>query len=343
MNVDDDQLDESLNTQEPSVEDVVLVICNQEFPTNIDDLRALSNIQDPFLQKLTLEWEDFAPLFTQQLLARLEQLAIEDVLLDFHKLFLLAINNTDTAVRILAARGLGLEDQPDYIKLLCWQLENDPVSSVRAEIIDVLGQWVISMEFGLLSEEDAEELQATLTGRIDDYEEDEEVRGRALEALGALSDEDIGELIGESYELGSHRLRVAAIRAMGRSASETWLQILIFNFDDEDSEIRAAAATAAGSLLMDDAVTPLAMLLDDSEVDVQIAAIHALGEIANDESEKILLRLKNETLNPEISKVAEEAIAQVHLMDAPVLDQGAPTNDLDDPELDILNKKPKNY
>ena len=342
MNVDDDQLDESLNTQEPSVEDVVLVICNQEFPTNIDDLRALSNIQDPFLQKLTLEWENFAPLFTQQLLARLEQLAIEDVLLDFHKLFLLAINNTDTAVRILAARGLGLEDQPDYIKLLCWQLENDPVSSVRAEIIDVLGQWVISMEFGLLSEEDAEELQATLTGRIDDYEEDEEVRGRALEALGALSDEDIGELIGESYELGSHRLRVAAIRAMGRSASETWLQILIFNFDDEDSEIRAAAATAAGSLLMDDAVTPLAMLLDDSEVDVQIAAIHALGEIANDESEKILLRLKNETLNPEISKVAEEAIAQVHLMDAPVLDQGAPTNDLDDPE-DILNKKPENY
>ena len=211
MNVDDDQLDESLNTQEPSVEDVVLVICNQEFPTNIDDLRALSNIQDPFLQKLTLEWENFAPLFTQQLLARLEQLAIEDVLLDFHKLFLLAINNTDTAVRILAARGLGLEDQPDYIKLLCWQLENDPVSSVRAEIIDVLGQWVISMEFGLLSEEDAEELQATLTGRIDDYEEDEEVRARALEALGALSDEDIGELIGESYELGSHRLSLIHI------------------------------------------------------------------------------------------------------------------------------------
>lgn len=338
MNVEDDQLDESLDTQEPLVEDVVLVICNQEFPTNIDDLRALSNIQDPFLQKLTLEWENFAPLFTQQLLARLEQLSIEDVLLDFHKLFLLAMNSSDTAVRILAVRGLGLDDQPDYIKLLCWQLENDSVSSVRAEIVDVLGQWVISMEFGLLSEEDAEELQATLTGRIDDFEEDEEVRGRALEALGALSDENIGELIGESYELGSHRLRVAAIRAMGRSASETWLQILIFNFDDEDPEIRAAAAIAAGSLLVDDAVTPLGMLLDDSEVEVQVAAIHALGEIANDESEKILIRLKNETLDPEISKVVEEAIAQVHLMDVPVLDQGTSINDLNDPESDILNK-----
>ena len=338
MNVEDDQLDESLDTQEPLVEDVVLVICNQEFPTNIDDLRVLSNIQDPFLQKLTLEWENFAPLFTQQLLARLEQLSIEDVLLDFHKLFLLAMNSSDTAVRILVVRGLGLDDQPDYIKLLCWQLENDSVSSVRAEIVDVLGQWVISMEFGLLSEEDAEELQATLTGRIDDFEEDEEVRGRALEALGALSDENIGELIGESYELGSHRLRVAAIRAMGRSASETWLQILIFNFDDEDPEIRAAAAIAAGSLLVDDAVTPLGMLLDDSEIEVQVAAIHALGEIANDESEKILIRLKNETLDPEISKVVEEAIAQVHLMDVPVLDQGTSINDLNDPESDILNK-----
>ena len=337
MNVDDHQFDENLTASEVMIEEIVLMICNQEFPTNNDDLRVLSNIQDSYLQKLTLEWEKITPIFAQQLLARLEQLATEDALLDFHKIFLLAIAHTDTAVRILAVRGLGLEEQPRYIKLLCRYLENDPAASVRAEIADVLGQWVVSMEFGLLSEEDAEELQATLTGRIDDFEEDEEVRGRALEALGALSDEDIGELIGESYELGSHRLRVAAIRAMGRSASETWLQILIFNFDDEDSEIRAAAATAAGSLLMDDAVTPLAMLLDDSEIDVQVAAIQALGEIANDESEKILIRLKNETLNSEIIKVVEESIAQVHLMDTPVLDQGISIDDVSESNSNILD------
>ena len=342
MNVEDHEFDEDLNAKEALVEDILLIICKQEFPANNGDLRVLSNIQNSFLQKLTLNWKNFAPTYVRQLLARLEQLATEDVLLDFHKLFLLAIDNEDTAVRILAIRGLGLEDRPDYIKLLCWKLENDSISSVRAEIVDVLAQWVISMEFGLLSEEDAEELQVTLTGRIDDFEEDEEVRGRALEALGALSDGDIGELIGESYELGSHRLRVAAIRAMGRSASETWLQILIFNFDDEDPEIRAAAATATGSLLMDDAVTPLAMLLDDSEIDVQTAAILALGEIANDESEKILIRLKNETLNPELSKVIEDAIAQVHLMDAPVLDQGTSINDFNDPGSDVLNNQLKN-
>ena len=173
MNVEDHEFDEDLNAKEALVEDILLIICKQEFPANNGDLRVLSNIQNSFLQKLTLNWKNFAPTYVRQLLARLEQLATEDVLLDFHKLFLLAIDNEDTAVRILAIRGLGLEDRPDYIKLLCWKLENDSISSVRAEIVDVLAQWVISMEFGLLSEEDAEELQVTLTGRIDDFEEDE--------------------------------------------------------------------------------------------------------------------------------------------------------------------------
>src|SRR5690606_27170630 len=113
------------------------------------------------------------------------------------------------------------------------QLRTDAEPSVRAEVADVLARWVVSMEFGLLAEEDAEELASTLRDAVEDIEEQDEVRARSLEALGASSEESVAELIGETYEVGSHRLKLAALRAMGRSASEAWLPVLIYHFDDE--------------------------------------------------------------------------------------------------------------
>lgn len=293
-------------------------------------LRALSDIGDGQLVRLMGMWPEFEPEQRRDLLAKLDQLAGEHAVLDFHRIHLSALRDPDVATRILAVRGIAIEERPDYLQLLCTQLETDEEASVRAEIADVLGKWVVSMEFGLLSEEDAEELEVALTNRIHDDEEDDEVKGRALEALGASSEETVGELIGESYEVGSHRLRVAAIKAMGRSASENWLQILIFNFDDEDADIRSAAATAAGALLVDAAVTPLSMLLDDSELEVQIAVIKSLGEIGGEEAERILTRLQRETVVSEVREAAEDALAEAQLLEVPIRDDESSDPDFED-------------
>ena len=86
--------------------------------------------------------------------------------------------------------------------------------------------------------------RAALRDAVEDVDETDEVRGGALEALGAWSDESTAELISELYEIGSPLLRLSAIRAMGRNASEGWLELLIYHFDDEDADIRAAAAQA---------------------------------------------------------------------------------------------------
>lgn len=327
-------VDEDPPGELPSADEVIGQLAANDPNEDYSSLRALSDIGDGSLARLMAVWPSIAPERRRELLAKLDQLASEEAVLDFHRIHLSALHDPDTATRILAVRGIAIEERPDYLRLLCSQLETDPAASVRAEIADVLGKWVISMEFGLLSDEDAEELQAALTSRVDDVEEDEEVRGRALEALGACSDENVGELIGESYEVGSHRLRVAAIRAMGRSASETWLQILIFNFDDDDAEIRAAAAEAAGALLVDDAATPLGMLLEDQDQDVQLAAIHALGEIGNDEAERILTRLIRETAVPELRSAAQDALAQVQLIGVSMRDDVAADPDFSDAEAD---------
>ena len=312
----------------PSADDVLDQL--EAGSEDYSSLRALSQIGDAQLARLMGLWPHFTPERRRELLAKLDQLAGEEALLDFHRIHLSALHDADVATRILAVRGIAIEERPDYLRVLCDQLESDEAPSVRAEIADVLGKWVVSMEFGLLSEEDAEELVVSLTNRIHDEEEDEEVRGRSLEAIGASSEETIGELIGESYEVGSHRLRVAAIKAMGRSASETWLQILVFNFDDEDADIRSAAAIAAGALLVDAAVTPLGMLLDDRESEVQLAAIAALGEIGGEEAERILTRLRRETPDPEIEQAAEDALATAQLLSVPIRDDGAAEPDFSD-------------
>lgn len=311
-----------------------------QLETGNDDyslLRSLSQIGDSELSRLMDMWPHFTPDRRRELLAKFHQLASEDALLDFHRVHLSMLHDHDVATRILAVRGVALEERPDYLRLLCDQLEFDQAASVRAEIADALGKWVVSMEFGLLSEEDAEELEVSLVNRIHDEEEEDEVRGRCLEAIGASSEQTIGELIGESYEIGSHRLRVAAIKAMGRSASETWLPILVFNFDDDDADIRSAAATAAGGLLVDAAVTPLGMLLDDREIEVQFAAIEALGEIGGEEAERILTRLQREAPESETIEAAQEALAQAQLLSVPMRDDDSMEPDFSNGEIDDSN------
>ena len=167
-------------------------------------------------------------------------------------------------------------------------LRDDQEATVRAEIADVLGEWVVGAEFGMLSADEGDLLCSALRELIEDVNEEDELRGRALEALGARSEEWVSEVISEAYELGSHRLRLAALRAMGRNADDNWLPVLLHNFDDVDSEVRAAAATAAGQLLLDSALDPLTELISDAEEEVQVAAVYAIGEIAGDEAERVL-------------------------------------------------------
>jgi len=183
---------------------------------------------------------------------------------------------------------------------------------VKAEAATVLGQYVVSMEFGMLPEDASEFLCEALRDSVEDGGEEDEVRARSLEALGAASDEWVAEMIAEQYESGTARMRLASIRAMGRNASDDWLPILIHNFDDDDSETRAAAAISAGQLLLDTAVEPLALLTEDDDDEVQLAAVHALGEIAGEAAEAVLTRLLN--AEPWLADAARHALADARLI-----------------------------
>ena len=290
-------------------------------PIDLVRLRALTEPNRDTLTALLRLWPAIEPARRREVLAAMQQLEEAHSPLDFHKAALTALRDPDPATRMLAVRGLREQDRTEYMRLLASQLRDDPVPMVRAEIAKALGGYVIGLEFGLMPDDDAETLTAALRDAIEDVEETDEVRGTALESLGAWSDESTGEMISDLYEVGNPQLRLAAIRAMGRNASEGWLDLLVYHFDDEDADMRAAAAEAAGQLLMDEAVDPLVLLAtEDKDEDVQVAAIRALGEIGNEEVERILNRWLKERSAPHIQDAVREALAEVQVITADMVD-----------------------
>ena len=311
---DDDDLDEDETATLPPAE-FVLDEIERGMPLQPALLQALSDPNRDLLERILRMWPRLNPERRRDVIAALQHEAGEHSVLDFHKVYLTVLRDSDTATRILAVRGLFEEERPEIMHLLIPMLADDDSTDVRVEVARTLGQHVLAMEFGLVAEDDAEALIAALRETIDDIEQPDEVRGAALEALGATSDEATAELISEQYETGSGKMKVAAIRAMGRNASDGWLDLLVYHFDDEDPEMRAVAAEAAGFLLMDEAVNPLVMLAtEDKDSDVQVAAIKAIGEIASDEAQRILQRWQRERHEPHIREAVREALGSVHLM-----------------------------
>ena len=322
-----DDADEEENEQATPQIDPVEVIreIQSDQPLNLGHLRSLAEPDRDTFVALIRMWQTIEPTRRREVLAAMERLEEDEAALDFHRVCLTALRDPDAATRILAVRGLREQDHAEYMRLLATQLRDDPAPMVRIEIAKVLGNYVIGLEFDMLGDDDAETLTAALRDAIEDVEEAEEVRGAALEALGAWSDESTAELISELYETGGPIIQLAALRAMGRNASEGWLELLVYHFDDEDADMRAAAAEAAGQLLMDEAVEPLIMLAtEDKDDDVQVAAIRALGEIGNDEVERVLTRWLSERRDPHIQDAIREALAEVKVITTEMMD-GRPT------------------
>ena len=290
-----------------------------------DHLRALSTPTDELVGRMLSVWPAIEPQRRREVLAALQRLAEEDATLDFHRIHLSALRDQDAATRILAVRGLWEQEREDYLRLLIDQLKTDPEPAVRETVAEILGNFVVSSEFDLLSEEASEDLSGALREAVEDVNEAEEVRSAALSALGASSEDWVAELIGEQYESGGVRMRTAALLAMGRNADEQWLPVLLHNFDDEDPQVRAAAATASGQLLMEEAIDALLPLIDDSDEEVQVAAVKAIGEIAGEGAERILTDLTGRQ-EPHVRDAAREALIGAQLVGMDYVDD-APEDD----------------
>jgi HEAT repeat protein len=226
-------------------------------------------------------WEEIEPARRLAVLSELTDLAEDNVELNFDAVFKIGVGDEDAEVRAAALQGLFEYEGADLIPRLTEMLREDPNAEVRLQSAVALGRYALAAEFDRLTENDALTVRNALTESVEDLEEDEFVRARAIEALGAMSGEDMQNLIESVYEEGdSLPLRVGAVDAMGRSCDEVWLPIVMQEMENPAPQMRHAAAFAAGSIGDDEAVGALAeMARDDPDQEVQRAAIAALGEI----------------------------------------------------------------
>jgi HEAT repeat protein len=248
---------------------------------------------------------------------QLAELAEDNVELNFDAVYLLALEDAEAPVRAGAVRGLWEYEGRDLIGRLLELLERDEEPEVRAEAALALGRFVLMAEVGSLAERHIEKVEEGLRRVVEDDLETEEVRARALEAIGPRGAPWVQGAIEEAYESETRRLRVSAVHAMGRSCQTRWLPTLIRELESEDAEMRYEAATALGSLADRRAALRLAPLLQDGDQEVREAAIAALGQIGGPEAKRLLRELLGDP-SPAIVEAAAAAVAEADFAEDPL-------------------------
>lgn len=274
-------------------------------PLAIGKLTGLSNMGPDQAALFMDAWLAMDVRRRGRLVQELIDLAEDNVELNFESVFLAALADMDPGLRRDAIKGLWEHEGGDLVDQLVGLLQRDPDAGVRAEAALALGRFVLKAEFDLLPEPDIERVEAALRRAVASGAEVAEVRGRALEAIGARSAPWVRGLIEEAFNGSDRVLRLSAVHAMGRSCDPAWLPLLVQELRSDEPEMRYEAAVACGSIA-DEAATPyLLPILDDEDAEVQAAAIDALGEIGGDLAREALQGL----LEHEEERIREAALA----------------------------------
>lgn len=297
--------------------DYLQELLNPALPLSTSKLVNLSRMDAAESAAFREVWQELSVERRRQVIIRLNELAEDNVELNFDTVFLAALNDADPEIRVRAIRGLWEYEGSDFIARLVSLLQTDADPSVRAEAALALGRFAVQAEFDAVRERDMVLMDTALQRVITDPSEALEVRARAVEAVGARSAPWAQALVREAYHSGNQRLRVSALHAMGRSCDAQWLSILIAELRNEDPEIRYEAAGALGAIGDEAAVSPLLELLHDEDAEVQVAAISALGEISSTRARRALQRLATHP-SPHVRDAVQAALREIDFADDPL-------------------------
>jgi len=173
--------------------------------------------------------------------------------------------------------------------------------------------------------------QPTVDGllRAATTDDDPEVRGAAVDALDAIGEAALEQLLKEltgggddaeaewvtarkfarALEADRPELRMAAANALGRLDDASGLQPLVGALDDEDERVRLRAAQACGTFADPRAIPGLRDALGDEDPRVRRAAANALGTIGTDEALSPLLDLLDDG-DESIRRIAAGALGK---------------------------------
>jgi len=264
-------------------------------------LRGLSDMNAVAAEEARRQWA-LLPLARRLAVMRLAgSLADEHIELNFDRLDLIGLGDSDAVVRRQAVANLWESEDPSLRSRFLALLETDDDLGVRVEAARALGRFVLEMEETEADGEDRRRLEQALLSATSDG--DEMLHLQAVESLGFSSRAEVPDLIRSAYDSAGDDAKRSALVAMGRSADRRWRDIVTSELRSPAPTTRREAARAAGELELRRSIPELAELLEDVNPDVALQAIWALGQIGGKSAERALLRAQR-TASDETTRVA---------------------------------------
>jgi HEAT repeat protein len=246
----------------------------------------------------------------RQVVNRLIDLARDNVELNFDIIFRFLLSDSDADVRMAAIDGLWENEDPSFVKLFIYMLNNDRSDKVKAAAASALGRFVGFAECGQIRAEYRNLLSNTLLSVINNAGLSIDIRRRALESVASITLPAVREAIKTAYESRDERFTVSSIFAMGRTCDKSWLPIILKELNNPNAEIRYEAAGACGEIGSEECVAPLLQRANDSDTDVQLAVIQSLGMIGGKEAKRELQKLAA-TESEAVKEAIAEALSEI--------------------------------
>lgn len=267
----------------------------------------LSDLDQKQVADLKAIWGQIPLERRRSLLEDMDDFGSTEFLLNFGPVARLALDDMDGIVRSLGVRILGVEEEPLNAPIFFKLLNDDADEAVRATAALAFSPLIYAGEMDEIPAPLQHQIEDALLEKIHGKDSDE-VRRRALEALGYSSRPEIPGLITEAYQNGQEKWMISALFAMGRSASLEWAPQVHASLEDDRPLVRAEAASAAGEMELKDALPALLGLLDDSDSDVRAATIWSLSQIGGEGVRDRLQGLLDDSEDDEETELLEEAL-----------------------------------
>jgi HEAT repeat protein len=281
------------------------------------DIADLTELDPEELGVFRKIWPGLGDAQREQVMARLVEIAEENVELNFDDIFRFCLSDANAEVRKLAIEGLWENERPGLMDRLIHMLEGDSSEKVRAAAATALGRFTLLGEHGRLPPGSLDRIKAALLAVFEDRGIVDEVRRRALESIAPVTAPDVKKAIASAYARGNDRLKVGALYAMGRSCDPQWAPILLKELGNPEAEFRFEAVRALGELAEQEAVPKLLELGNDPDAEVQRAAIEALGKIGGPRAKDYLHSCMSSRSEP-VREAARHALNELQASEDPL-------------------------
>ncbi len=285
-----------------------------ERPIAHAELKALSDLGPEMLKAFWTAWRHFPAERRLAIVRELDELAEDNVDLDFRAVFRACLSDPDGEVRAAAVNGLWEDESLATMNRFIAMLD-DEAGVARAAATIALARFAYRCQIGDLSAAEGTRLLAVLLRTATDPEQPLEVRRRAVESLGYFASSKEAQVeIGRAYAHSDLAMRESALLAMGRSMRPTWLPYIERELKSPSPALRYEAARAVGELAEEgrSLLPALLPLVDDEDTEISLAAIWALGQVGGPSARRVLERLAR-SKDLARRQAADEALAELSL------------------------------